>query len=98
MEEPVLCAAVVMDIVTLHSDILKALLTDPEAVKGLSAVKNETSPRWSLDKDGLLKLDNRIYVPHIGGTSDSLRIKVLQNLHDHILAGHFGQNRTLNLV
>ena len=98
LEEPVLRAAVVMDTVTLHSEIREALPTDPETAKGLSAVKNKTSPRWSLDEDGLLKLDNRIYVPRVGGTSDSLRIKVLQNLHDHILAGHFGQNRTLDLV
>ena len=87
-----------MDTVTLHLEILEALPMDPKAVKGLSAVKNETSPRWSLDENSLLKLDNRIYISHVGGTSDFLCIKVLQNLHNHILAGHFGQNRTLNLI
>ncbi len=30
--------------------------------------------------------------------SEDLRLCVLQNNHDHILAGHFGQNRTLELV
>ncbi|SJL05181.1 uncharacterized protein ARMOST_08549 [Armillaria ostoyae] len=30
--------------------------------------------------------------------SEDLRLRVLQNNHDHILAGHFGQNRTLELV
>jgi hypothetical protein len=43
-------------------------------------------------------LDNCIYVPKVGGTSDSLHIQVLRNHHDYILAGHFGQNRTLELI
>jgi len=39
-------------------------------------------------------IDNRIYVPSAG----NLRIHVFQYNHDHILAGHFGQNKTLELV
>ena len=34
----------------------------------------------------------------VNGVSDELRVRVLQHNHDHILAGHFGQNRTLDLV
>jgi hypothetical protein len=98
LEEPVLHASVVMDTENLHSEIRKALRSDPEAVKGLSAIDKGTSTRWSQDDSGLLRLDNRIYVPQVGGTSDSLHIQVLRNHHDHILAGHFGQNRTLKLI
>ena len=47
-----------------------------------------------MDPNGLLLLDNRIYVPSAG----NLRTCVLQYNHDHILAGHFGQNKTLELV
>ena len=79
-----------MNTVTSHLEILKALPTNPEAVKGLSAVKNETSCRWLLDKDGLLKLDNHIYISCVRGTLDFLCIKVLQILHDYILSSHFG--------
>ena len=43
---------------------------------------------------GLLLLNNRIYVPSAG----NLRIRILQYNHDHILAEHFGQNKTLELV
>ena len=47
-----------------------------------------------MDPNGLLLLNNRIYVPSAG----NLRIHVLQYNYDHILAGHFGQNKTLELV
>ena len=47
-----------------------------------------------MDPNGLLLLDNRIYVPSAG----NLRTHVLQYNHDHILARHFGQNKTLELV
>ena len=43
---------------------------------------------------GLLFLDNRIYVPSAG----NLCTCILQYNHDHILAGYFGQKKTLELV
>ena len=47
-----------------------------------------------MDPNGLLLLDNRIYVLSAG----NLHTCILQYNHDHILAGHFGQNKTLELV
>ena len=47
-----------------------------------------------MDPNGLLFLDNRIYIPSAG----NLYTYVLQYNHDHILARHFGQNKTLELV
>jgi len=47
-----------------------------------------------MDPNGLLLLDNRIYVSFAG----NLCTRVLQYNHDHILAGYFGQNKTLELV
>ena len=44
--------------------------------------------------NGLLLLDNRIYISSTG----DLHICVLQYNHDHILAGHYGQNKILELV
>ena len=86
---PSLHAATVVDLDTLHQDILLALSSDPIATNHISA-----DGRWSTDPNGLLLLDNRIYVPSAG----NLRTCVLQYNHDHILAGHFGQNKTLELV
>ena len=87
-----------MDIEKLHLDIQTSLCGDPAAVVGLKSVESGSDSRWSLDDTGLLCYNNRIYVPKTDANPDQLRIQVLQNNHDHILAGHFGQNRTLELI
>ena len=81
-----------MDIDQLHSDIRSDLSTDPIASIHLKSEKPD--PRWSLNSDGLLQRDNRIYVLD----SDDLQLRVLHYKHDHPTAGHFGQNKTINLV
>jgi len=78
-----------MDLDTLHQDILSALSSNPTATKHISA-----DGQWSMDPNGLLLLDNRIYVPSVG----NLCICILQYNHDHILTRYFGQNKTLELV
>ena len=86
-----------MDIDKLHLDIKQAQSSDSAASDGFRQAKSSTptSPsRWSVDESDILHLDNRIYVLD----SEDLHLCVLQNNHDHILAGHFGQNRTLELV
>ena len=47
-----------------------------------------------MDPNGLLLLDNRIYIPSAGNRCTC----ILQYNYDHILARHFGQNKTLELV
>ena len=47
-----------------------------------------------MDPNGLLLLDNRIYVL----SASNLHTHVLRYNHDHILARYFGQNKTLELV
>jgi len=78
-----------MDLDILHQDILSALPSDPITTKHTSA-----DGQWSTDPNGLLLLNNRIYVL----SASNLYTHVLQYNHDHILAGHFGQNKTLELV
>jgi len=86
---PSLYAATVMDLDTLHQDILLALPSNPIATKYISA-----DGWWSTDPNSLLPLNNRIYVPSAG----NLRTRILQYNHDHILTEYFGQNKTLELV
>lgn len=79
------------------TNICSALSEDPAAQAGLQLSQSkstDTSNRWSLDDSGLLRLDDRIYVPAV----KDLRLQVLHHHHDHILIGHFGQNRTLELI
>ena len=80
-----------MDIETLHKDIITALPLDSESSTALQFANDPDKPRWLLSNDGLLQLDDRIYVPN----HSDLRLKVLQYFHDHPLSGHFGQNQTL---
>lgn len=79
-----------MDIESLHSDIRAALTSDSYALQHLDKTSD---PRW-VTHDGLLLHDGHIYVPDSG----KLRLRVLRDKHDHVLAGHWGQNKTLAMV
>ena len=78
-----------MDLDTLHQDILSALLNDPIATK-----HTFIDGQWSMNSNGLLLLNNRIYVLSAG----NLHTYIFQYNYDYILARHFGQNKTLELV
>jgi len=91
LEFPVLHAVAIMDMETLHSDTLSALPSDPIAQVHLT---DPPDSRWSTNEAGFLRLDGRIYILDL----NDLRLWVLQYQHDHTLAGHFGQNRTLELI
>ena len=80
-----------MDAERLHSDIQSQLREDPISAEHLD---NQSDPKWTLNPDGLLRHLRRIYVPNSG----NLRLRVLQYSHDHPLAGHFGQMKTLHQV
>src|SRR6202045_708946 len=85
-----------MDEEKLRTDIRNSLRSDPIAAMRLDEVLADPQgkPRWSIDDTGLLRLDNRIYVPDV----QDLRLRVLQYRHDHPVSGHFGLNRTLDLI
>ena len=85
LEFLVLRAVAIMDIETLHSDILTTLPSDPIAQ---AHVSDTAESRWSVDESGFLQLDQCIYVPDI----EDLHLRVLRNKHDHPISGHYGQN------
>jgi hypothetical protein len=58
---PVLRVAITIDIESLHSDIRSGLRSDP----AISGHLDNPTLRWSLNSEGLLLLDNRIYVPDV---------------------------------
>jgi hypothetical protein len=88
--KPVLRATVVMDQHQIHADILQALLSDPLFL----AHQVNPKPHWSIDPNGYLLYNNLIYVPD----SSDLHLRVLCHKHNHILAGHPGQNKTVGLI
>jgi len=87
----VLCGSLIMDAERLHSNIQSQLWEDPIPAEHLD---NQSDPQWTLDPDGLLHHLRHIYVPNSG----NLWLHVLQYLHDHPLAGHFCQTKTLHQV
>ena len=90
----VLRGVVAMDLEGLNKDILSALSTDPFVQPYLADPTNPKFSRWSKDAVGLIRIDNRIYVP----ASGNLRLRVLQSYHDHPISGHFGVNKTLAMI
>ena len=89
---PTLRAATIMDVKQLRDDIKAALPSDPISASVLSS--DFSDPRWTLNPEGLLLKDGRIWVPDV----NDLRLRILQYKHDHIISGHFGQNKTLQLI
>jgi len=101
LEGPVLCASIIMDVEKLHEDIRtpqsedESLCNHFREASNTSAKSDDSSEsRWMVDESGFLRLDNRIFVPD----AKDLKLRILQQYHDHILAGHFGQNWTLENI
>jgi len=85
-----LCTATILDQNQLYSDILATLPFDSSISNYLLHLKEH----WLKDETGFLRLDNRMYVPD----NANLCLRVLQYHHDHVLAGHLGQNKMLELI
>ena len=82
---------------SLASEISNALLRDSVALtirKGLatSVDGNVSLFPWSEGENSLLLHHNKIYVP------EALHAKIIEHHHDNPMAGHFGVQKTLELV
>jgi hypothetical protein len=75
--------------------IFIAPLTNRELERCL---KGSPSPRFTLSSSGLLLMDRHVYVPDFRPDRRNLHTRVLQEKHDHPTAGHFGYNKTLELL
>ena len=77
-----------MDTEQLMADILLAVNSDE------SLLTNLENPRWTCDDNGLYYIDSHVYVLDV----NDLHLRVLRAKHDHPTVGHFGCNKTLDLV
>src|SRR6266481_6719030 len=80
-----------MDTERLHANICSSLQSDLVTLEHLST---NSDPCWVMSPDGLLRQSDRIYIPDTG----NLRLCILQYTHDHPLAGHCSQQKTLYQV
>ena len=88
-----------IDSAALLDDIKAGYQHDPIARRKLDlCTKGTPSPRFSTSPSGLLLLDHRVYVPDHRPERGSLHTHILQEKHDHLTSGHFGYNKTLELL
>ena len=87
---PNLWTATIVDLNSLHNDIQSAIRQDKILEKHL----HQLVGHWLLRISRLLLKNGKIYILQ----KDDLHICILQYHHDHILVGHFKQNKTLELI
>ena len=85
---------IAMDVDKLNKEIISALHTDEAVLSYLADINKTQYGRWSKDTLGFIQIDKRIYVP----PSSDLCLRVLCSYHDHPVSGHFGINKTLELI
>jgi len=51
-------------------------------------------PEEGIEKDGLLYYKNRLYIPE----NEALQTEIAQGCHDSLVGGHFGQEKTIEIV
>ena len=89
----------ILDTTALVEDIKAGLLVNPLAIWEIDHChKGSPSPRFSLSSSGLLLMDRQVFVPDYRSAQGNLHTQILQSKHNHIMAGHFGYNKTLELL
>jgi hypothetical protein len=89
----------IIDSALLINNIKSAYAFDPLTACELDCCHNGTpSAHFSLSLSGLLLYDCCVYVPNHCPKTGNLRTHILQEKHDHPMAGHFSYNKTLQLL
>jgi hypothetical protein len=56
--------------------------------------RSRKDPSWIIDQNGVLRFKGRIYIP----PEQSIRQEIIKRSHDHPMAGHFGADRTHEIL
>ena len=85
-----------LDLEVLCSNILDGLLVDTKAQTHFETLPHKPDPKhkWSHSDTRFLLHDGAVYVPNNG----DLQTCILKACHDHLLTGHPGQTKTLELI
>ena len=74
-----------------HDDWVRLFRTDPNA---MPERRRTRSKAWSVDQEGLLRHQNRLYIPG----DAAIREELISRCHDDPLSGHFGAAKTYELL
>jgi transposase InsO family protein len=80
----------------LMSSIQRLQAEDPETRRRKAAIQagHKGLKGWTVDASGLIRFRDRFYIP----SGENLRRTLVSLYHDDPLAGHFGRNRTEELL
>ena len=85
-----------MDVEQLNKDILSVLSADLSAQSFKADSVNPKYSSWTMDLEGYVRIDQRIYM-YVPDSGD-LQLHILCYFHDHPVSGHFDMNKTQALV
>jgi len=89
-----LWAIILLDIKTLNLDIKAAVSAEQMHRNHQDAINLHGDNHWTTNVNGHLYFKEQIFVPDIG----NLHLCILKTKHNHVLTGHPGQAKTLQLV
>jgi len=87
-----------LDTAALVEDIKAGLLVNPLEIQDIDLCHKGSPSCFSISSSGLLLMDRQIYIPDYWPMQGNLHTCILQSKHDHVTAGHFGYNKTLELL
>ena len=87
-------AAMLLDLETLNSDIKAAVMVDQTYKNYLNLPDSLDNTSWKVDINGHLCFEEQIFISDL----KDLHLHMLRSKYDHLLAGHPGQAKTLQLV
>ena len=93
MLTPALRGTIILDQEQLLQDIVTSTPEDEFAQQTIKELETSQDSEWKFEQ-GLLRHMDKIYVPD----AKDLRLRIIQNKHNHILAGHYGCNKTLQFI
>src|SRR5260370_19817036 len=83
----------ILDLTTIF-DSISSMMDDTFAQKIIKKLNSTTPPvgwNWQANR---LYYEQQLYVPD----HENLHLQVIHNHHNHPMAGHFGQTKTINLI
>src|SRR5258708_1229593 len=94
MEEPMTATGITMDSEAIDGDIATIGAGDDFTRKICRQIKATNHLEGWMEQDGHLLFHDHLYMPDEG----TLHMQIIRNHHDHTIAGHFRETKTMELI